>query len=157
MSQRQISAEMRKQISHEHISYEIQMFDFTARKLGQGNLDLLENNAMLETFLIHARCLLDFLYPAATLRPDDVIADDFFDDPQVLHSALPKNLPMADFLRKRTGKEVAHLTYKRLNIDREQKLWNFTEICQQLGEALAIFFEQLTSEQRQWFTTIVKR
>jgi hypothetical protein len=37
-------------------------------------------NLTLESFVIHARALLQFLY-AETPRPDDVIAEDFFEDP----------------------------------------------------------------------------
>lgn len=146
-----------EEISHEHISYEIQMFLFSFTQLRKGGMDTLANNEALETFLLHARCLLDFLYPSQSVRPDDVLAEDFFDDPSVLRKALPTSLPIATFLKSRTGKEVAHLTYGRLNITPTQKEWNFSEIHQQLGNALAIFFECLTNEQRGWFTTIVTR
>ena len=156
MSLKHISTSQLQEMSREHISYEIQMFVFTASKVRAGGMDTLENNAMLETFLLHARCLLDFLYPPATPRSDDVLANDFFEDPSILRRALPATLPMSSYLKSRTGKEVAHLTYERLNVTPTQKVWNFGEIHDQLGKALAIFFTCLTEEQRDWFTTIVR-
>src|SRR5258708_36815418 len=108
MSRNHISVGQLQEMSYEHVSYEIQMFVFMAQKMRRGGLETAENNAALETFLLHARCLLDFLYPPETPRKDDVLADDFFDDPSTLRRALPPSLPMSTYLKARTGNEVAH-------------------------------------------------
>lgn len=157
MSRTSITTSDLKKMSNEHISYEIQMFRATITRMTNGGLSLDEHNALLESFLIHARCLLDFLYQTEKPRPDDVIADDFFEDPSIFHKLLPHSIPAAEYLKQRTGKEVAHLTYGRLKVSATEKVWNIGQIHDQLAEALAIFFECLTADQRKWFTTIITR
>lgn len=157
MSRSHITPGMLEAISREHISYEIQMFTACIQRLSVGNLDDFERNLILESFLLHARCLFDFLYPPANPWKDDVIADDFFSDPSTLRNALPASLPISNYLKSRTGKEVAHLTYERLNVTPAEKAWQVGDVHDQLGEALVIFFESLSDVQRGWFTTIVTR
>src|SRR5437763_63202 len=152
---RKISDEQLQKTAHEHISYEIQMFVQSYKKLRHGNLDQYENNSTLETFLIHARCLLDFLYPPKNFKPDDVLADDFFINQNTLRDALPVSLSISAYLKRRAGKEIVHLTYNRLNLTPQQKQWQPTDIHDQLTSALAIFFEKLTEERKAWFSVIV--
>lgn len=154
-SKREIPINNLQAIANEHISYEIQMFMFTAQKMSMGGMNILENNAMLESFLIHARCLFDFLYPPSGMHDDDVVADDFYDDPSEFRSRLPTSLPISTYLKKRTGKEIAHLTYNRLQISSAEKIWNFADVRSQIGNALKIFFDNLPEERRSWFSTIV--
>jgi len=81
----------------DHLHYEIWMFTSLASGLasgisGQGVI----NNALLESFTIHARNLLDFLY-AGKPQKDDVIAKDFLEDPSEWHNARP---PKSETLQK---------------------------------------------------------
>ena len=48
------------------------------------------NNAILHSFLLAARNLLTFLY-SHNARPSDIIAEDFFDDPNTWRLVLCKN------------------------------------------------------------------
>lgn len=157
MSRPTITTQQLQEMAREHISYEIEMFEYAGGRLFKGGLNTAENNVMLETFLLHARCLIDFLYPDKNPRKDDVLADDFFPDPAVLRSAIPPSLSIDTFLKQRTGKEVAHLTYARLDVTPEMKPWQVGQVHDQIGEAMAIFFECLTDEQRHWFRTTIKR
>ena len=157
MSRSHISIKQLQDIAYGHISYEIEMFEYSGGQLVKGGLSQAENNVMLETFLLHARCLFDFLYPPETFRNDDVLADDFFDDPNKLRTRLPQKLAISSYLKLRTGKEVAHLTYGRLKVSPEQKKWQVDEVHNQIGEALVIFFETLTDEKRDWFRKVYRR
>lgn len=139
-----------KHIAYSHLSYEIEMFVLSYEKLKNGNLNQYENNATLEVLLIHARCLLDFLYPPESKHKDDVIIDNFFDNND-FKKIMPKSLNISNYLRRRTGKEIVHLTYNRLEIDPEQKKWNFQEIHDQIISVLNIFFNLLPKERRDWF------
>lgn len=148
---KKISQYYLKQISHDDLSYEIQMFEATAYKLKFGELDSLGKNVMLESFLLHSRCLLDFLYPPENLRPDDVIADDYFDEPELFRKKMLKKLPVSDYLKKKTGKRVMHLTYSRLSVENDEKIWQVGDIHDQLAGSLEIFFETISQEQKEWF------
>jgi hypothetical protein len=141
----------------EHISYEIEMFELSASRLGSGNLDQFQRNAFLETFILHARCLIDFLYLPNNTKSDDVVADHFFDNPENFHRSRPKlqSLIETQTLKPRAGKEIAHLTYKRLEVTPEMKIWQVSKIHKEINGVLATFFKCLSEEQRRWFRVVV--
>lgn len=109
--------------------------------MGQGPLA----NAVLEAFTIHVRGVMDFLY-SDNPRPDDVVAQDFLPstiDWQRVRVAPTSALKLA---RERAGKEVAHLTYERLNVTPDTKPWPFLEIAQDISKAFGIFLQQVPKE-----------
>lgn len=95
-------------------------------------------NALLESFTIHARALQEFLY-AERAQPDDVIAEDFFVSPNVWRDARSEPPSVLEWVRRRVGKEVAHLTYARLVVTPEEKPWPFLEIAQAYDAAVQKF------------------
>jgi hypothetical protein len=95
------------------------------------------NNALLESFVIHARALLDFLY-AERPRSDDVIAEDFLSSPNDWPKIRPPKTDLLKTIHRRVGKEAAHLTYARLDVTQETKLWAFLQIA----EDITIVFDQ---------------
>ncbi len=134
------------QKASDHLHYEIWMLRTLARALasrksGQGAI----NNALLESFTIHARILLDFLY-ADKPWPDDVIAEDFFDRPERWHVARPPKSEELKTLDRRVGKEIAHLTYARQDVTPETKGWRFIEIAEAVNEAINQFLESVSQE-----------
>jgi hypothetical protein len=130
----------------EHLHYEVNMFDATGRALASGVFGAgAATNAFLESFTIHVRALLQFLYPTAP-KPDDVLAEDFFDDPTAwaaVRGALPASL---DAVNRRVGKEIAHLTYARLDVTPETKGWNIPEIWAALLSVVQKFAENAPRE-----------
>jgi len=130
-------------ISQGHLGYEVDMLAQTANWLATYYGKLPPNatpmtNAFLESFLIHTRNLLDFLYPYHP-EPGDVIADDFFDDPKTWRSNRPKQTKLLRSSRSRIAKEVAHLTYDRLLVTREQKPWPFLAVLADVIHVFNIF------------------
>jgi len=69
--------------------------------------------ALLEALVVHARVLINFLYPQS-IRADDIIAEDFFDDPRQWEKIRPRLPDRLEGIRKRADKEVAHLTARRI-------------------------------------------
>jgi hypothetical protein len=115
----------------EHLLYEIQMLFGTARTMatsiigdGKDFQTWSIRNAMVESFTVHTRILLDFLYPSKMGR-DDVIADDFFDNPSTWVGQRPAESALLTEIHRRVGKEIAHLTYARLDVTPETKPWQF--------------------------------
>ena len=97
------------------------MFDATARVLGAGLFGQgPAANAFLESFTIHVRALLQVFYPANPLI-DDVLAQDFFDEPRIWVDALGEMPEVLAIVKPRVGKEIAHLTYARLAVTPEAK------------------------------------
>lgn len=76
-------------------------------------------DAVLESFLIHARNLIDFFIGPTSPRRDDIVATDFFRQaslwaPRADRAALNQ-------LRSRIAKRNAHLTYRLLE---DKQPWN---------------------------------
>jgi hypothetical protein len=93
-----------------HLQYEIWMLHAVANGMASGLFGPgAITNALVESFAVHVRGLVDCLYSDHP-RPDDVIAEDFFSDAALWLEIRPD--PSAGLLRakKRAGKEIAHLT-----------------------------------------------
>lgn len=102
-------------------------------------------NALLESFVIHVRAIMDFLY-ADRPQPDDVIAEDFFGSPdqwKKIRPALSSSLSQA---KRRAGKEVAHLTYARLDVTPETKPWRFIDIAKEIAAVIDVFLKNVPKE-----------
>lgn len=122
------------------------MFNSLAQAMLSGVLgNSVLNNAVLESFTLHARGLLDFLY-ATKPQSDDVIAEDFFDSPSDWAAIRPNKTKLLMSVHKRVGKEVAHLTYERLNITAEEKQWQFGQIMIDLNNVFRVFLNNVTKD-----------
>ena len=131
----------------DHLYYEIWMLTSLAKHMASGITgEGFINNAFLESFTIHARGLLYFLYDEKP-KPDDVIADDFFPTSQKWKEARPEKTEVLEKVHKRVGKEVAHLTYARQDVTPEMKKWPFLQIANDIkvsfNEFLRIVPEEL--------------
>jgi len=126
----------------DHLHYEFWMLMSVAQALASGiaaNGWLL--NALLESFVIHFRALIDFFYIDKPQK-DYVIAADFFVEKDSWEKIRP---PMSDDLsrlRARAHKEIAHLTYARLHVTPETKGWKFFEIANYIKSVMNLFFQK---------------
>ncbi len=130
----------------EHLNYELWMLQSVSTALAGG---IAQNgwlaNALLESFIIHVRALLEFLY-SETPREDDVVAADYFPNAEMWDQCRP---PMSQTLlraKRRVGKEVAHLSYARLGVAPEEKQWPFLEIANDVNAAMRVFIENVPKD-----------
>lgn len=124
----------------EHVLYEIQMLHAMARGLASEiTTGSVLQNALTESFVIHARNLVHFFFPERTF-PSDVLAEHFVREVHEWNSirgSLPDELLP---VRRRVSKEMAHITYDRLEARGEARRWAYLEIAgaiQTLVEAFA--------------------
>jgi hypothetical protein len=136
----------------DHLHYEIWMLTSLAHGIGtgiagQGPIA----NALLESFVVHVRALMDFLYNDDP-RPDDVIAEDYFGNADQWRKLRPVISESLKHAKRRAGKEVAHLTYARLDVTPETKPWRFVDIANEIAAVLNIFLENVPKSKlgRQW-------
>lgn len=80
---------------------------------------LVRRNSYLEAFAIHARLLRD-VFCNTKPWPDDVVAGQFLPAGAVWDATEPPELARVNW---RTGKEVAHLTWHRLDVDPADRPW----------------------------------
>lgn len=127
----------------ELVYYEYWMLNSLAQSLASGIFgESALNNAALESFTIHARVLLDFLY-AQNPHLDDVIAEDYFDEPMQWRKVRSKKTATLNIVHLRVGKEVAHLSYERLDVTAEAKRWEFTQIANDINYTFSIFLRNV--------------
>jgi hypothetical protein len=84
-------------------------------------------DAWLEAFLIHVRNLIDFFIGPSRKGLDDIVAEDFFADPNTWARGVQRD--GLDKVRARIGRKLAHLTYHRL-VDRDG--WNPRDLVERL-------------------------
>jgi len=100
---------------------------------------------MVESFTIHSRALLDFLYSRKP-HGDDVVAEDFFEDPEQWLEKRPDKTELLGQVHRRVAKEIAHLTYIRQEITPEEKGWCFLEITNQLKRVIDDFLNLIPKD-----------
>ncbi len=127
------------QAAAEHLDYEYQMLVAVARALASGTQPGWLTNALLESFVIHLRALIDFLYPPERTTPDDMLSTDYFYDAAVWERARPPMSPELRRARTRAHKEIAHLTYTRLEVTPETKPWQFLDILSEIESLMSLF------------------
>lgn len=110
----------------DHLYYELLMLYETAMRLVHDpaiQTDWILRNAMIESFTIHARALVLFLYRSKQ-RPDDVTAEEYVKDPVAWRAARGPIPPDLQTVIERTGKEIAHLTTGRFPAGDPRKAWS---------------------------------
>jgi hypothetical protein len=121
----------------EHLRYEFQMLAALAQAIASGISERgWMTNALLESFVIHLRNLLDFFYPPPSSKSDDVVAYDFFHSPSEWDRIRPGMSATLSGARTRANKEIAHLTYARLVVSPESKPWAFLDLAQELNAVM---------------------
>ena len=138
----------------EHVLYEVEMLFQVANRL-RAHTDDTERlpweleNACIESFALHCRVLIDFVWkdPDPQGRfPDDAFAADF------LHPGVWAEIreriqqSKLDGVAQRTGAEVAHLSYKRTQLPPEARRWQFDVIAAVVGRAFTLFLENVSPE-----------
>ena len=124
-----------------HIKYELNMLILVANGLASrifGKSAM--NNSVVESFAIHSRNLIDFLW-ADKPNNDHVIAEDYFQDPGYwtkIRPAIPDILKKA---RIRAHKEIAHISYDRIKVKKDEKPWYFVSISNLISENMEMFFK----------------
>lgn len=124
-----------------HLNYEYEMLRTIVRELSTGTRPQWLTNALLESFVIHLRALIDFFYTPARTKPDDMLATDYFPDPKAWEAAIPSMSEVLRNARDRAHKEIAHLTYARLDVTTDTKPWNFFGISKEIEALMEKFLE----------------
>lgn len=137
--------------SKEHVQYEISLLvacgHLSTHQFRSESTDLATvlHNAILESFAIHLRNVVDFLYPGTSVKVTDVLADDFFPQGKrpVAFPSLPAKLQAA---RERAHKQVSHLTTGRLTAADPGKVWMPTDLVKETLSVLVEFVRQASPD-----------
>lgn len=123
----------------EHIRYEIQMLlNATVAISNQLRVPNGLEHMPVESFAIHLRNLITFLYPY-THRDNDVCATDFFTRAGTWEQIRPSLSSVLKEAKNRADKEVGHLTTLRQAGTPETKKWDVTNLSREVMPILKIF------------------
>lgn len=136
-----------------HVLYEIQMLFRLADRLrahvdGRERLPWEVEMACIESFALHARVLMEFLWgdPKPSSRfPDDAFAAEFFPPGKWAELRDRVQQSKLDGLAKRTGREIAHLSYGRTQATASRD-WPFDVIAGVFGRAFRLFLENVSAD-----------
>jgi hypothetical protein len=126
--------------SIEHLRYEVSMLFDTGSALPYPTSPMVgfADNAILESFAIHLRNLLDFFYPGLSPQDNDVIAANYYDA-----GHLPTNFPAQSNQLKRAErrahKELSHLTTERIAGRPPEKAWTTGPLLQEMVNLIQVF------------------
>jgi hypothetical protein len=129
----------------QHLTYEIKMLRWTTSAIlaitpvkTNNALSYVCNCALVTSYTLHARNLIDFLYPPKKRRPTDIVVQHYIDD--TILSDTGRFPPITSTLRKakeKADKQAAHLTYDR--IDKYigvAKAWPISQITRDITSAV---------------------
>jgi len=105
---------------------------------GQGVI----HNALVESFLIHARILIEFLYKNKPYK-DTVRASQYFTSDSPWKSIRPQKTDLLKETEEDAHKYLAHLTYTRLQRKRK---WPCIKIANDIQAVLKVFRENLPDD-----------
>ena len=126
----------------DYLDYDVDMLLATGKWLHSNPRGDLISNAVLESFLIHARTLIEFLSREG--RGNAVRAPDFFDgEPE--GSYVPDVSPFLQTTKDRISTHLAHLTTEPLHDLRSTIGWDVKRIILDLWAALTPFYEAVPS------------
>jgi len=126
--------------SGEHLYYELNMFFGLSKLLSEGINDQYVYSALLESFIIHTCLILDFFYKPPR-KADDASVIHFIDDIKKWKRLRPSYDKYFRKFHRRRSREVVHLSYKRLEVEKSEKLWDIGKIVPNIRELLSAFFE----------------
>jgi hypothetical protein len=126
----------------DHLHYEIDMINKTSvliRSMGDDESDTFRN-AVLESFLVHVRILLEFLFHSDN-HPDEVRADDYVPD-WIQHRNFSKDTKrFFAKLQRAVNARVSHLSIRRLTPEESDIEWGDAQIVNELSHALQRFHD----------------
>jgi hypothetical protein len=143
----EVSEDQKKEFIEGPFCYEINMLIYSFFKLLQLQIIINDNekNVSLETFILHGRILYEF-YFLSTRKDDDARISDFIqvDKFNIIKNNLDLNNKDFEFKFK-SNKQLAHLTYTRLNYDTsEKKEWEIEKIMKEFVCISKFFIHELS-------------
>ncbi len=126
----------------EHLLYEIEMLFRAGGWLSSDGLPWEIEMALLESFTVHARALIDFLWRDSSRHQDDGFAAHYFEPEEWAKLRRPME-PTLNGIRDRVGEEIVHLSYARMRLPEDVKGWEFDQISASIGRCLRLFLEHV--------------
>ena len=144
------------EFSAQRLLPEIQIFFAAGRMLTRTRLNLrpslpwLLETAVLESFALHARALIDFFFKSSRRWKHDALAADYY-HPGGWELLCPPPGPWIELVRgprlDRVGAEIAHLRYDDdVTLDGQARGWPVLQLAGAVGGVLRVFIQSAPSK-----------
>jgi len=146
MGERRTPSEKELRAFSDHLLYEIEMFSATVGVLAVviemevSHTRTTLRNALMESWALHVRNLLSFLYDRRAGKGDAVAADFVGSGWAAKRGAKPEVLALA---HAKASKEMAHMSWLRSVLTDDQREWHPEPIIVALGNALHEFLDSV--------------
>lgn len=101
-----------------------------------------EDAALLESFAVHARALIEFFWKEGTAWPEDGRAVQFFNDGEWAEIRRPMEATL-DTVFERASWGIVHISFKRVVEPAEASEWRFTQVAAAIGRCLQLFIQNV--------------
>jgi hypothetical protein len=149
MAQPQDVLEYLRRYSKDHLLYEVEMFFRPGHLLMSGQLQtsqpevaIVLHNAIIESFVLHLRNLLDFFYTPP--RKTDVGATMFYNSGH-LPPDFPRESAILHTAHRRAHKEMSHITTERHWEGDPAKVWEFHRLLREVKPLVERFLQTASS------------
>jgi hypothetical protein len=105
-------------------------------------LDLTGRNADIESFALHVRNLLFFLY-GKKAKQGDVVAASYFEDREDWSRNRPDRPKSLRRVNTRVPVEIVHLSVGRLKVRESDKRWPYEAMWRDLAAVIGVFLERV--------------
>jgi len=129
----------------EHIAYEMKILFAIELELGKSNEEGVNHNALLESFAVHSRILIHFFWSEKP-RKDDMVATQFVKNVEEWKKIRPKKTELLEEVEFKAKKQVAYLTFKRLDYDFENKGWYYEANHNELYMCSILFLKNIDTD-----------
>ena len=135
-----------------HIKYEMCALELHALYI-PSTLSIVPILRVLEGIqLPNTRVLRDFFLGPTRKYPDDLKAQDYFEDSSVWITARGHEHPIFETTRVPLDKQLAHLSSKRAKYSDEEFNWDLDGLCDEIQKLYIVFLTSLSGERKLWFT-----
>jgi hypothetical protein len=136
--------------SRVHLRYELWMFLRLGRHLPEvpdpeDEHGKVVGNALVESFVVHLRNLIMFLYPEK-VGPYDITSVDFFPDPTLWEAIRPRVSGTLLTARDRAHREIVHLTTARFFGRPPEKAWPISALTTEVRVLMRLFADHASSD-----------
>jgi hypothetical protein len=137
------SANRLRRFAEEHLLYEAGMlYEVTGKLMNRHHEDdPVVQNALLESFGVHNRNLIDFLWLGRPMKDTDAIARDWIEGWEA-----PEMSERLANVKDRVGKEMVHLSYNRLDVPEDEKGWGVLGIGPEVIGAFGKFATEVPDD-----------
>ena len=129
-------------LGSDYLEYHVNMYASTFVWLSEHREEKsVEKNAVLESHLVNARILIDFLHKTDSHYANDVLAIDFFHDMTNAFTA-PNDAVLTGWARN-IGKRAVHITTEPMPDLKSEQEWDIAEIAEHLVPLMRQFMEDV--------------